>query len=109
MDGAFLFNTLWKLLNNPNDLWFQVLINVWMKVNLLENMICKQNDFTLWKDLENVCDKFHKYIMWKLRDGKVNFWLDCWITTKLPLFFKLVQANTIVDTILTVKDIVNVE
>lgn len=109
MNDVCLFEILWNLLNNSNDLWCQVLINKQGKKQILvENTISKSNDSPLWKSREKVGQNFHKKTLWKLGDGIiVNFWLDHWTPTERPLLSELVNPYTIIYTTFMVNGMIN--
>lgn len=81
---ALLGKIAWGLINRPNDLWAQVLINKY-KGRWKEDwkLSVKQGDPWLWNAITGAWNEISQWMGWGIGNGcHIKFWQDRWIFGK---------------------------
>lgn len=78
---AFLAKLGWRLTNEGNSLWAQVLGNKYLRGDRsVAGIKHRPNASTVWQGLEKACPVLSKGVRKRVGNGNDTlFWLDCWL------------------------------
>ncbi|XP_061339245.1 uncharacterized protein LOC133285942 [Gastrolobium bilobum] len=87
-NAAFMQKLAWKVMNDQNSLWVQVMLGKYGR-NLNPNraLISKGTDSPLWKYICTARDNLSQHLEWVVGNGKETcFWTDLWGGWKRSLY-----------------------
>lgn len=86
LNDACIMKTGWALRQGCSGLWTQVLKGKYGQSQVAGNIVAKDSDSSLWKQIVRVWNKLPGLEFWSLGNGTaVNIWNDSWIEPGLVL------------------------
>ncbi|QHO05979.1 Putative ribonuclease H protein [Arachis hypogaea] len=94
MNEVLMCKIFWKLINEQDELWIDVLYSKYRRdKNLLNEFSVTATDSLLWKDLAKSWEQFRQHIAFNVENGEsINFWGDKWMRN-CPLLEERVIAS----------------